>query len=269
MKKYILMFGLTLVMGLFISNTVDAQWTSGGGISWTNDNVGIGASDPGANESLLIRRTSAGQAAIQEMTLEGFQGASLIFRKARGTTALRTVPQVDDIMGGLFGQVYHGSTWRPAATLRFFVDGPVSTGSTPGRIEFQTQPVGSSTAASLQTRMIVDNQGRVAVGFTDMSKLGSSLFGVNGKLLAEEVEVKLFASWPDFVFQDNFDLMPLNELESFISTNRHLPGVPTEADVTENGVNLGQMTGILLQKVEEMTLHIIDLNKRIAELEGR
>jgi hypothetical protein len=46
MKKYILMFGLTLVMGLFISNTVVAQWTSGGGISWTNDDVGIGTNTP-------------------------------------------------------------------------------------------------------------------------------------------------------------------------------------------------------------------------------
>jgi hypothetical protein len=107
----------------------------------------------------------------------------------------------------------------------------------------------------------------IGVDLADVSKLSGAKLGVNGKIVSTEVEVKLYGSWPDFVFQDDFNLMSLNELESFITTNRHLPGVPTEAEVTESGVNLGQMTGILLQKVEEMTLHIIDLNKRIAELE--
>jgi|GEM_PF-5878146 len=89
---------------------------------------------------------------------------------------------------------------------------------------------------------------------------------VDGKITATELEVKLDV-WPDFVFADDYELMSLYEVENYIQQNRHLPNVPSEAEVLQNGVNVGEMTSILLQKVEELTLHIIELNKRIEELE--
>lgn len=91
---------------------------------------------------------------------------------------------------------------------------------------------------------------------------------VDGKITSTEIEVKLDV-WPDFVFADDYNLMSLHEVEHFIQQNRHLPNVPSEKEVLENGVELGQMSAILLQKVEELTLHMIQLSKENEELRQR
>jgi len=90
----------------------------------------------------------------------------------------------------------------------------------------------------------------------------------NGKLKAKEVEVTL-ANWPDFVFEDSYDLLSLSEIEQYIKQNHRLPNIPSAKEVEENGVNLGDMQGKLLQKVEELTLYIIEQEKQMKELEKR
>ena len=72
--------------------------------------------------------------------------------------------------------------------------------------------------------------------------------------------------WSDFVFDDGYQLPSLEQLERYVKENRHLPDVPTETEVKQGGVDLGQMNALLLQKVEELTLYIIDLQKQIDEL---
>jgi hypothetical protein len=69
------------------------------------------------------------------------------------------------------------------------------------------------------------------------------------------------SGWADFVFKPDYQLKPLAEVEQFISTNGHLPEVPTAKEVEQNGVNIGEMNAKLLQKVEELTLYVIELNK--------
>jgi hypothetical protein len=260
MKKYILMFALTLVMGLFISNTVVAQWTSSGGVSWTNDDVGIGVNTPQA--PLHIVHDVLGSVAVQEKVIDSFHGGALIMRKARGTVASKLTPLDNDIIGGLFGLVWNGSAYRPSATIRFFADGDVTSSSTAGKIIFQTQPSGSAVNGTLQDRMIIRENGYVGIGTNDPQ----SLLAVNGKITSTEVEVTL-TGWSDFVFNDDYYLRPLEEVEQFIKTNKHLPDVPSEVEVLESGVNVGEMSATLLQKIEELTLYIIELNKRIEELE--
>jgi len=76
----------------------------------------------------------------------------------------------------------------------------------------------------------------------------------NGKIAANY--------WPDYVFEDNYNLMGLNEVENFIEENSHLPNVPSREEVGKNGLNVMEMQHILLRKVEEMTLHMIELNKQ-------
>lgn len=91
---------------------------------------------------------------------------------------------------------------------------------------------------------------------------------LGGKLTATEIEVKLDV-WPDFVFADDYQLKSLYEVENFIRVNRHLPNVPSEAEVLENGVNVGEISSTLLQKIEELTLYVIELNKQNDELKLR
>lgn len=69
------------------------------------------------------------------------------------------------------------------------------------------------------------------------------------------------ASWVDFVFVPDYKLPTLPEVEQYILANKHLPNVPTTTQVTEKGIDLGEMNKILLQKVEELTLYMIELKK--------
>ena len=64
-------------------------------------------------------------------------------------------------------------------------------------------------------------------------------------------------------------MLILEQLERYVKENRHLPDVPTETEVKQGGVDLGQMNALLLQKVEELTLYIIDLQKQIDELKKK
>jgi hypothetical protein len=70
-------------------------------------------------------------------------------------------------------------------------------------------------------------------------------------------------TYADFVFEDSYQLTPLSEVEQFIKKNKHLPEVPTEKEVMENGMDLAAMNVKLLQKVEELTLYLIGQNKQI------
>lgn len=87
----------------------------------------------------------------------------------------------------------------------------------------------------------------------------------DGLLHARRIKVDT-DTWSDFVFEPTYKLMSLSEINQYISEHKHLPNVPSESEVKENGVDLLEMNKILLQKVEELTLHMIQLNKEIEEL---
>ncbi len=85
---------------------------------------------------------------------------------------------------------------------------------------------------------------------------------VNGSAIFTEAKVKLYANWPDYVFDDNYSLLPLNELEKYIKINKHLPTIPSANSIKEaGGFELGDMSIRLLQKIEELTLYILELKK--------
>ena len=94
---------------------------------------------------------------------------------------------------------------------------------------------------------------------------------LDGKLISSEVKV-MTNVWSDFVFETDYELRTLEEVEQHINDKGHLPEIPSEAEVTENGINLGEMNAKLLQKIEELTLYMIDVNKRVktqaAEIEN-
>jgi hypothetical protein len=89
---------------------------------------------------------------------------------------------------------------------------------------------------------------------------------VDGKLVAREMVVTTDEDyWSDFVFEKDYFLRPLSEVERFIALNRHLPDVPSGKEVLKNGQDLGRMDAILLRKIEELTLYVIELEKRLNE----
>ncbi len=114
-----------------------------------------------------------------------------------------------------------------------------------------------------KTIFTVRDDGNVGIGVAGPSvKLA-----VDGTICAKEVLVKLeLCEWPDYVFSDNYKLAGLGEIERFIKANKHLPDMPSSADVQANGVELGTMQALLLKKIEELTLHLIELKKENEEI---
>ncbi len=90
---------------------------------------------------------------------------------------------------------------------------------------------------------------------------------VNGTIGAREVIVTI-TGWSDYVFDSEYELRSLNEVESFINTHKHLPEVPSAGEVEKNGVQLGEMNAVLLKKIEELTLYMIEQNKKIETLQA-
>ena len=90
-------------------------------------------------------------------------------------------------------------------------------------------------------------------------------------ILTEKVRVAIncSANWADYVFASDYKLMPLPELEKYVTENKHLPNIPSAEQVVSEGMDVGQMTAKLLEKVEEMSLYIIEQNKKLEALEAK
>ncbi|ANH80051.1 hypothetical protein A8C56_02795 [Niabella ginsenosidivorans] len=115
-----------------------------------------------------------------------------------------------------------------------------------------------------QAKMTIQADGNIGIGTTTPGEKLS----VNGNIRAKEIKVET-ANWPDYVFKPDYPLIPLNKVESFIKENGHLPGVLSAKEVAEKGVAVGANQAILLKKIEELTLHMIRLEKENATLKNR
>ncbi len=87
----------------------------------------------------------------------------------------------------------------------------------------------------------------------------------NGKVECKEVTIRNYG-WCDYVFEPDYKLMPLPELKAYVMTNKHLPEVPTEAEINANGMDVFETQKLLLKKVEELTLYMISIDEQITEL---
>lgn len=103
------------------------------------------------------------------------------------------------------------------------------------------------------------NGGNVAIGTSSLDP--NYKLSVNGKIRATEIKVE--TGWADFVFEPKYKLRPLSEVERFIKENKHLPDIPSAKEVEKDGVSVGEMEAKLLQKIEELTLYLIEQNKVI------
>ena len=105
--------------------------------------------------------------------------------------------------------------------------------------------------------------GVVGIGTTNTQ--GFKL-AVNGGILAEEVKVITDVPASDYVFEPDYKLKSLNEIKTYVETHKHLPEVPSAAEFKRDGYKVGQMDDLLLRKVEELTLYVIELQKQIETL---
>ncbi len=119
---------------------------------------------------------------------------------------------------------------------------------------------------SLRKLMFLDG-GRGALGIGTETIPDGFKLAVDGKGIFEEVKVQLSEQWPDYVFQSSYKLRTLKETKIFINENKHLPEIPSAKEVEANGVELGDMNIRLLKKIEELTLYMIEFDRRMELIE--
>lgn len=128
-------------------------------------------------------------------------------------------------------------------------------------IEFASQVAGAN--------LYFGNPVRIGGAFDDLHVISNNyMLYVKKGIKSERVQVELYSQWPDYVFEEDYQLMSIAELREFVKKHGHLPGVPNSEDIEKNGINLAQMNEILLEKVEILSLYIIELEKRLTKIES-
>jgi hypothetical protein len=131
-----------------------------------------------------------------------------------------------------------------------------------GKIKFVTKEFSWSNGGVDQLRMTILKNGKIGIG----TETPTELLAVNGTIHAKEIRVDL-QDWPDYVFNVNYNLLTIEQVEEFVKEKGHLPDIPNAKEVEENGIKLAEMNKKLLKKIEEMTLYIIDLNNKLKLVE--
>jgi hypothetical protein len=114
----------------------------------------------------------------------------------------------------------------------------------------------NATGLTANNHLVVNKDGDVGIG----TKTINYNLSVNGSIGCKELTVTS-TGFADFVFEDDYKLPSLEEVDAYIQERKHLPGIPTEAEVLEKGINISEMSTKLVQKIEELTLYVIDLKK--------
>ena len=122
------------------------------------------------------------------------------------------------------------------------------------------------------TRFYIDEDGRIGIGVVPPTSWGSGeaeyRLYVKGGIKTQDVKVTTL-NFPDYVFEDDYELMSIHELSKFIKKNQHLPGIPSAKVIAEaDGFQVGEMSTRLMEKVEEQALYIISLQQQIDELKS-
>jgi hypothetical protein len=171
---------------------------------------------------------------------------------------IRIQSEMDNTYGGLsFRDHLGGETWRIRAFNNF-------TGGYNSILSI----------VSSQKHDLWISAGKTMIGdwfdFDPCSDCDDYELFVKKGIRTQKIKVDLAAGvWADYVFEKDYDLKPLEEVEAFINANGHLPNVPTASEIEKEGLNLGEMDAKLLEKIEELTLYVIELKKEINELKSK
>lgn len=236
------------------------------GTAYFNDKVGIGTAAP-ASLFDVFGKTAGGNVDINFRNQPGVNTSgtriNLNFPVFNGAPGLQ-IAEMSASTGGFNVGTYDalistgqnssylhlaaGSARTPQISLKFTGDVGIGTVNPNAKLD-----VNGSIYANV----------KIYIGVSDAntsSNMGSNLLAVNGSALFNKVTVKA-PLWPDYVFSSTYQLTPLDSLEQFIRLNGHLPEVPKAEEIVKNGVDLGSNQALLLKKIEELTLIVIEQNK--------
>jgi trimeric autotransporter adhesin len=242
-----------------------------GRVILTKDSVGTTTSGPtgggGTPVGWQIVSSKITNANAQEVNINN--GLKIV----GGTTAnngLWVNSMVPNASGLFFSQLNSGSPTEPSNRKVLSVDSRGFVILVPD-LEGGSSPTVASDWNLNSNILEPKNSYRVAIGGGITSfPTGVNLF-VKGGILAERVRVAVANSdrWADYVFAPNYKLMPLREVEKFIKVNKHLPNVPSAEEMAKNGLDMLEANAKMMEKIEELTLYLIEANKRIEALDKK
>lgn len=218
-----------------------------------NGNIGIGTANP------LVKLAISGDLNTERLHITSSVDPVVTLYHQNGTTSSPSSVSAGNYLGYYQFGGYDGTKNIRAAWITGIATQNWTTTGLGSSIAFSTTPDNSTTIVE---RMKIDQNGNVGIGTnTPQSKLA-----VNGDIFSKKIKVTQ-TGWPDYVFEKNFRLPSLAEVEQFIRKNKHLPDVPSAAEVEKNGLDLGDNQAVLLKKIEELTLYIIEQNKQLTSLQ--
>lgn len=167
-------------------------------------------------------------------------------------------------------ELYAGAATGREGNISFVSGGPTTSLAGPTGISYYHHNSATSTYTNL---MHIWNNGKVTIGSGIDAWIQNPTHTPDGYLLyvqkgilTEKLKVQNTTDpWSDFVFNDDYELMPLSQLETYVTTNKHLPEIPSADEVKENGIDVASMDAKLLQKIEELTLYLIKQQKQIEQ----
>ncbi|MCF8257612.1 MAG: hypothetical protein K9J06_08670, partial [Flavobacteriales bacterium] len=213
-----------------------------------------------------------GTANLRALNIDGnYSGASTNYglyvnMNAVGTGARYGVNSM--AYGGSSGAVYSVRGYATTEGSGSVYGGHFSTGNaTGGGTEYGVYASATDWGLYVGGGKSYFNSSGIVVG--TLTPAAGYMVSVNGKIMCTELKVMANASWPDYVFAKEYELPTLEEVETHIVENSHLPGVPDACTVESEGIMVGEMQNLLLKKVEELTLYMIAANKEIKALQGQ
>lgn len=168
-----------------------------------------------------------------------------------------------DELGSTNGTIYFGDVVTPSQPYGRWGIEYVSSEKEGYGLNFW-KPYGPGQQAQGNAFLFLADNGNVGINTNNPQ----ARLAVNGGILAKSIKVSINPlDWPDYVFGEDYEMMTLQDLETYVNAHKHLPGVPSAEEMEGQGnVDLGEMNAILLEKVEELTRYVIDLQKQIDEM---
>ncbi|MFC3198175.1 hypothetical protein ACFOET_11190 [Parapedobacter deserti] len=255
MKRKLIIFTLTLFIKVSLCQAQTNTFPP-------NGNVGIGTATP---TTLLEIKKAAQTGAENLLKLSVSDAPDDFFTISNGTSS-----------DGRFAPWIKGTKVSDNGVALFLSgsigDGVVDNGTNPvvafdarlttGKVNHRPLFVWQSYSTRYMTML---SDGSVGIGTTNPQ----ARLAVNGNILAKEVKVKTDISVPDYVFEPGYELQALADVEAYVKTHKHLPEIPSAADIQRDGLDLAEMNLLLLKKVEELTLHLIGKERKLNELSKR
>lgn len=251
---------------LLIFTSVSAQTN----VFPSTGNVGIGILSP--VEKLHIVDEGLFRPTFEASSSQDYIRPILDFKRSRGFISAKTAVINNDKLGSIYFRGYDGTNYVESSAIGGIAEGDAQTNIQRGTLYFSTNDGNDLIYNVPKIKMVITSSGNVLINPSTNVQgnllpnyaTGEGKLQVNGLIKAKSVKVEI-VNWPDYVFENNYKLNSLSALENFIKENKHLPEMPTANDVATNGIDLGEINKLLLKKIEELTLHLIDKDKELKE----